>query len=137
MGLVVCGRALLSSLVVTVESISIAVALSDENDEDVVAATTQLRSRFLELDVDGVENNRDQPVPLGSKPGDAIMWGALTITMAPALLQSIVQVIQTWLQARPNRGVKLTIGDDSLELTGTSAASEDRLVEEFIAKHSQ
>lgn len=94
--------------------------------------TGQLRRRLLELDVATVEPVRYDEVPAQARPADAVVIGALVVTLAPVALSGVVEMVQAWLQNRPVRGVKMTIDGHSLELTNPSRADQHQLVQAFL-----
>jgi hypothetical protein len=50
---------------------------------------------------------------------------------------SLVQTVRGWLTRSGNkRTVRLEIGGDVLELTGTTSAVQERLVDEWIRTHA-
>jgi hypothetical protein len=102
---------------------------------DVERLTAQLRRQLLELDVDDVALVRGGDVPPGAKPVDPVTLGALAVTLGPALLQAVVGLVETWTRSRPVRSVKMTIGGDSIELTGNDE-QHDELVRMFVARHA-
>ncbi|MFF3573714.1 hypothetical protein ACFYXQ_38750 [Nocardia jiangxiensis] len=57
-----------------------------------------------------------------------------TVTPAIGLLERIVKVVRGWLGQRPRRTLKITIGKDSIELSGYSTAAEDMLVRAFVER---
>ncbi|MGH6746801.1 effector-associated constant component EACC1 [Novosphingobium sp.] len=99
--------------------------------------TGQLRRRLLEFDVETVGPVSRREVPAEAKPADAVIIGALVVTLAPVALSGVVGVVQTWLQNRPVRGVKMTIDGRSLELTNPSRADQHQLVQAFLDGHAQ
>ncbi|MFE6937519.1 hypothetical protein [Streptomyces chartreusis] len=109
--------------------------VQDGDQEELDELARQLRERLLELDVDGVELTREGTAQAGAKSGDVVSLGALTITMAPFVLRSVVRLVEQWIEHRPVRTVSLTIGDDSLELHVVSSADQRRLIDAFVAGH--
>lgn len=107
---------------------------ADVDQDELDALTAQLRRRLLELDVDGVGLDRSAAaVPQGAKPGVAIAVGALTVGLAPALFRSVLLLVETWMQNRPVRTVKVDIDGRSIELGQASAEQQQLLVEAFLA----
>jgi hypothetical protein len=51
-------------------------------------------------------------------------------------LRHVVAVIKSWVDRQPVRNVKITLGDDTLELTGASADDQRRLVDAWISRHA-
>ncbi|MFF4355943.1 hypothetical protein [Streptomyces sp. NPDC001604] len=106
----------------------------DELDgEELDALTRQLRKRLLELDVDDVKVERsDAAPPPGAKPGELISVGALAVSLAPAVFRPALRVVETWLQNRPARTVKVEVDGRTLELGQASPEEQRLLVEAFL-----
>ena len=98
--------------------------------------TTRLRSELLDLDVNDVERVSAGEAPDGSRAIELAAVGALLVTMeqSGALVAKVVSTIREWLKRdpEPTRAVKITLGDQTIELTAASSDQQDRLVEEFI-----
>jgi hypothetical protein len=110
---------------------------SDTDREELARLTGQLRSQLLELDVDRVELVRGGKAPPGSKVADPVTIGAIIVTLAPAMIQAVIALVQNWHKGgdHPVSGIKLTLGHDSLELTNASPEQLERLTRAFMAKH--
>jgi hypothetical protein len=62
---------------------------------------------------------------------------ALVVTVAQSgLLAPVVAAIQGWLGRSQQRSVKLELDGDVLELTGVSSRDQQRLVDEWLRRHS-
>lgn len=110
---------------------------ADTDDSELADLAGQLRRQLLELDVESVDLARSDEVPDGAKPLDVVSVGALVVTLASGTLKAVVLLMDRWLQHRPVRGVKVTIGDDSIELTDASEAAQQRLVHAFVERHTE
>ncbi|MDQ6741808.1 MAG: hypothetical protein M3Z97_02715 [Candidatus Dormibacteraeota bacterium] len=108
----------------------------DSDAEELARLTGQLRSQLLELDVDRVDLVRGGQAPPGSKVADPITIGAIIITLAPTLIQAVIGLVQNWHKDHPVSSVKVTLGDDSLELSNASPEQVEQLAQAFIARHS-
>lgn len=106
----------------------------DELDqEELGALTAQLRQRLLELDVDDVRLERSGGAPPpGAKSGGLLTVGALAVTLAPAVFRPALRLVETWLQNRPVRTVKVDVDGRTLELGHASPAEQRLLVEAFL-----
>ncbi|MFE0326875.1 hypothetical protein ACFW08_08745 [Streptomyces sp. NPDC058960] len=105
----------------------------DVDQEELDELTTQLRRRLLELDVDDVRLGRSgEVVPEGAKPGEVIAAGALAVSLAPAVLRPVLRLVETWMQNRPVRTVKVDIDGRTIELGHASAEQQERLVDAFL-----
>jgi hypothetical protein len=109
---------------------------ADSDPAELDALTRELRRRLLELDVESVSAVRDQDVPEGAKPIDAITIGSLLVTLSPAVLQSVVSLVDTWASNRRVKSVKLTLEGDSIELTDAAPEDQQRLLELFLERHA-
>lgn len=108
----------------------------DSDAEELARLTGQLRSQLLELDVDRVDLVRGGQAPPGSKVADPITIGAIIITLAPTVIQAVIGLVQNWHKDHPVSSVKVTLGDDSLELSNASPEQLEQLAQAFIARHS-
>jgi hypothetical protein len=119
-------------------SLGIQVALGpDEDAEQVAEATLGLRRELLDLDVDAVELPRAGDAPPGTRAVELAALGALIVTVAQSgLLAPVVAAVQSWLGRTHQRSVKLELDGDVLELTGVSSRDQQRLVDEWLRRHS-
>jgi hypothetical protein len=77
--------------------------LCPELDAAGLADLTQaLRREILAVDVDGVQLAAAGPVPVGGKSGEVIAIGALAVTLAPMVIESMIGVVSSWLSRQPN-----------------------------------
>nr|WP_237492949.1 hypothetical protein [Streptomyces sp. YIM 132580] len=96
---------------------------------------TQLRGRLLELDVEDVRPVRSEAdAPEGAKSGELIAAGAMVLSLAPTLFRPVLRVVETWMQNRPVRTVKIEINGHQMELGHASPAQQQRVVEAFLAE---
>ncbi|HEY1517528.1 MAG TPA: hypothetical protein VGF91_13995 [Solirubrobacteraceae bacterium] len=108
----------------------------DEDAAEVDEAARQLQRELLELDVDDVQRRREGAPPPGARAVDAAMLGGLAVTAGKDVIGAVVRAIVQWIGRRSDRTVKLTIGEDSIELSSVSAEDQRRLVESFLARHA-
>ncbi|HEY5846021.1 MAG TPA: hypothetical protein VIT42_04430 [Microlunatus sp.] len=104
-----------------------------------IELTSLLRQELLELDVAAVEPLTQGSAPEGSKGPAAALVGWLAVHFGAAGLKSglkaVVDVVATWA-GRTGKTVELTIGGNTLKLTGASAEMQSRIVDEFFARQS-
>jgi hypothetical protein len=114
--------------------------LDDESDDATLErGSIQLSQELGELDVDAVSGLPSGDAPEGARSGPVAAIGALAVSLHPtaALLVSLVQTVRGWLtRSGGKRTVRLEIGGDVLELTGTTSAVQERLVDEWIRAHA-
>jgi len=108
----------------------------DEDAAELDEATRHLQRELLELDVDDVQRLREGAPPPGARAGDAAVLGGLAVTAGTEVIGAVVRAIVQWIGRRADRSVKLTIGDDSIELSNVSAEDQRLLVESFLARHA-
>ena len=111
----------------------------DEDAEQLDELTSLLRQELLELDVAAVEPLTQDSAPEDSKGAVAALAGWLAVHFGAAGLKSglkaVVNVVATWA-GRTGKTVELTIGGNTLKLTGASAEMQSRMVDEFFARQS-
>jgi|Tabmets5t2r1_1033131.scaffolds.fasta_scaffold131705_1 hypothetical protein len=119
-------------------ALGIQVAVGPDDDaEQVAEATLGLRRELLDLDVDAVELPRGGEPPPGTRAVELAALGALVVTFAQSgMLTPVVAAIQGWLGRSQQRSVKLELDGDVLELTGVSSRDQQRLVDEWLRRHS-
>lgn len=106
----------------------------DVDDEELDELGRQLRRRLLELDVDDVRAaHSGAGIPVGAKPGEAIALGAFIVSLAPAVLPSVLQLLDTWIQNRPVRSIKVELDGRSIELGDALPEERQRLIEAFLS----
>ena len=80
-----------------------------------------------------------ESAPKDSKGAAAALAGWLAVHFGAAGLKSglkaVVNVVATWA-GRTGKTVELTIGGNTLKLTGASAEMQSRIVDEFFARQS-
>jgi hypothetical protein len=109
---------------------------TDVDQEELAQLTAQLRRWLLDgLDVGYVRTApSDGDVPEGAKPGELITVGALALSLAPAVLRPVLHLVETWMQNRPVRTVKVDVDGRVLELGRASPEQQQRLIEAFLAE---
>jgi hypothetical protein len=83
----------------------IEVSAQDTSAEDIDWMTRQLLSELRELDIESVELTKGGIAPAGSK-GDPITLGSIAIQVLPAVLPSIIGLVQSWASRGQGRTVK-------------------------------
>jgi len=108
---------------------------ADQLDE----LTGSLRQELLQLDVDDVTKIAPGESPPGARGLDAVTAGGLLVAVGSAAhgLSAVISVARAWLArgGRSHREVRLDIDGDVLNLSQTSEADQERLVDLFISRH--
>jgi hypothetical protein len=111
---------------------------TDHDAEELAELAQGLRSELLQLDVDAVALARDGGAPDGAKGIELFAFGGLVVHLglSSTVLSAVVETTVAWLGRRRTRSVKLTLDDDTLEVTGISSAEQSRLIEQWVARHA-
>ena len=83
----------------------IQVSMSDATNEELDEATRRLLAEVKDLNIESAELAKGGPAPEGSK-GDAVTMGAIAIVVLPAVLPSVITLIQAWVTRGQGRTVK-------------------------------
>ncbi|MFE9611176.1 hypothetical protein [Streptomyces sp. NPDC006012] len=108
---------------------------ADVDQDELDQLTAMLRRQLLELDVTDVRMARSGgAVPEGAKPGELIAVGALVVSLAPTVLRPALRLVETWMQNRPVRTVKVDVDGRTLELGHASAEQQQQLLDAFVTE---
>ncbi|MEV4621477.1 hypothetical protein AB0J74_22550 [Asanoa sp. NPDC049573] len=115
------------------DSLRIRLDVTADVDDDVLARMTgDLRDELLDLDVDAVDRPTDGDAPEGSKAGELLAAGALLVSVAPTIVEGVVNVLVSWLSRQPS---DVTIEIDGQKLSGTFSRKERAaLVATYLAR---
>lgn len=123
-------------------SCEVRVRLSEDgaDAERLASLARLLRGELLQLDVENVTALRTDNAPAGTRGLDVVAVGGLLVSLGSHAesLWSLVSAVRNWLQRAnsTHRSVRLEIGGDSLEVSGASAADQERLIDLFIQRHT-
>ncbi|MGH3829026.1 MAG: hypothetical protein ACRDRS_01025 [Pseudonocardiaceae bacterium] len=98
----------------------------------------QLREELLELDIERAERTTAGQAPPGTRAGEILVAGALTVLLAQSsgLLTALVEMVRSWISRDSGRSVKLEIDGDVLEVTGINQADQRELTKFWIDQHT-
>jgi len=122
------------NLVLTVE----VVTEYPDGDVELVELARGIRADLLELDVDSVVPATATREDGTKSAGDPLTWQTLLITLSASggVLVTVVAALRDWLNKRQDlRSVELTIGGDSLKLSGATQEQRQQLIDAFINRH--
>jgi hypothetical protein len=107
------------------------------DDEELAELTRQLRTEFMEVDVESIDFASIDEAPVGSKSGPPVDWGTLLLTLAASggVLTTIINVIQSWLTRHDRHRLSIEINGDRLELTGISTDEQQQLIDAWLSRH--
>ena len=83
----------------------IEVSATDAVEEDIDRMTRQLLSELRELNVESAELVQGGPAPRGSK-GDPVTIGSIAVEVLPAVIPSVIGLVQAWATRGQGRTVK-------------------------------
>ncbi len=88
--------------------------------EDVDQLTRQFLSELRDADVESASLAPGVPVPSGAKAVDPVATGALVMTVLPAVLPKIIDLVQAWVQRGNGRSIKFKgkVGKQEIEFEG-------------------
>lgn len=92
--------------------------------------TRQLRDEIREVEVESVELVREGTAPEGAKVAEVVTLGAIAVSVLPAVLPKLIDVVRDWLMRGEKRKIKIktTIGDRSVEVDySPQTISQDEL----------
>jgi hypothetical protein len=106
--------------------------------EELAALAVQLREQLLELDIESAEPATLGQAPPGTRAGEVLLAGALTVMLAQSsgLLTAIVETVKAWASLGRERSVKLELDGDVLEVTGITRTDQRELIQTWIDRHA-
>lgn len=107
----------------------------DEDTDELLDVTGLLRDEFLALDVRAVGPVQDSAPPDGAKGAGAIAgWLAVQLGTVEGV-RAVIELLRGWAGQR-RREVEVTIGGDTLRLSGVSSGEQERIIDAWIARHA-
>jgi hypothetical protein len=110
---------------------------TDADSDQLDQATRSLRTELQDLPIDSVALTTAGEAPAGTKSGEAVTLGALTLTLAPIVVPALVDFLKTWLARKEGRRVVIRrkVGDAATEVE-ISAPLSDSALSELVEKLS-
>lgn len=71
--------------------------------------TRQLRSEVGELNVDSIEQVATGIAPPGTKAVDLAAIGQMAVTLAPAVIPPLFDLLKSWVERKPSTPVKIRV----------------------------
>jgi hypothetical protein len=116
------------------DAVTVQVLPDPEDDEQLLEEMTALLQEYLpELDVAAVERVPGQ-APNGTKGVVADIVGWLMVDFGSDGLEAVAAAVAAWA-GRTRRSVEVSIGGDTLKLTGASRKHIDKALDEWLARH--
>lgn len=85
--------------------LNIEVSTSDATEDEIDSLARHLLYELRDLDVESAQLAKGGPAPVGSK-GDAITIGTIVLEVIPAVLPSVLGLLQAWVSRGQGRIVK-------------------------------
>jgi len=104
--------------------------------EELGALAQRLRRDIQQLDVDAVDFVRECAAPAGAK-GDPLTLATMAVTLAPIVLKSLFDMLQSWTARHNNATVTIEMGGDKLTMTGTPSKDQLAVIQAVLQKHQQ
>ena len=108
----------------------------DASAEELDEATRDLLRELSELDVEVARPSAGPPPP-GARAVEVAALGSLAVKVGAKAVGPVARVLQGWLARRSGRSIKLTLGSDSVEITGGSAAYQQQMIEMFLKARAE
>ena len=99
--------------------------------------TLRLRRELRQLSGASVERPVGGEAPPGTRAVELAQVGQLLVTLggAATAVGALVAAVRSWLAAQGSGTVKMTIGGDTIEITGQLSAEQRWLMDTWIEKH--
>lgn len=106
--------------------------------EELAVLAVQLREQLLELDIESAEPATVGEAPPGTRAGEILVAGALTVMLAQSsgLLTALVETVKSWAGLSRERSVKLEVDGDVLEVNGITRSDQRELIQAWIDRHT-
>ncbi len=111
-------------------------ALDGADAEELDEATRDLQRELSELDVE-VERPASGEPPEGARAIEVAALGSLVMKIGSGAVSPVARVLQGWLARRSGRTIKLTLGTDSIEISGGSASYQQQMIETFLRARAE
>jgi len=106
------------------------------DEEELAVLGQRLRRDIQQLDVDAVEFVRGGAAPAGAK-GDPITLASIAVTLAPVVLKSLFDLLQSWTARHNNTTVTIEMGADKLTMTGAPSKEQMAVIQSVLQKRQQ
>ena len=116
-------------------NIQLDLALAGADAEELDEATRDLQRELDEL-VDVSRPAASEP-PEGARAVEVAALGSLVLKLGSSAVAPVARVLQGWLARRSGRTIKLTLGTDSIEISGGSAAYQQQMIETFLSARAE
>ena len=112
----------------------IELSLDGGDNAELDELTRQLRAEVAELNVDSIQQVSQGAAPAGTKAIDMAAIGQMAVSLAPAVVPPLFELLKSWVQRKPSTPVKVKVkvGRKTAEIeydpTRTSAKDLELLI---------
>jgi hypothetical protein len=108
---------------------------ADSDAEELADLAARLQAELVDVDAVSVIPLPAEAVPEGAKGlGDVAGWLAAQFGTLDGL-RAVVASVRGWT-ARTGRTVEVSIGGDVLKVTGVSPHQQDKIIDDWLARHA-
>jgi hypothetical protein len=109
--------------------------VTDSDAEELADLAARLQAELVDVDAVSVAPLPAEAVPEGAKGlGDVAGWLAAQFGTLDGL-RAVVATVRGWT-ARTGRTVEVSIGGDVLKVTGVSLHQQDKIIDDWLARHA-
>lgn len=87
----------------------IELSLDGGNEAELDELTRQLKAEVKDLSVDSVEQVSAGTAPDGTKAADFATIGQMAVTLAPAIIPPLFELLKSWVERKPSTPVKVRV----------------------------
>lgn len=90
----------------------------DTDAEELHRLARLLRDEIRKFEVESVDLVRDKKIPKGAKSIEALTFGALAVSLLPAVIPKLIEFLKDWSLRGENRKIKIKtqVRDKSVEV---------------------
>ena len=87
----------------------IELSLDNGDPAELYELTRQLRAEVEELNIDSIEQVSAGVAPEGTKAVDLTAIGQMAVTLAPAIVPPLFDLLKSWVERKPSTPVKIRV----------------------------
>jgi hypothetical protein len=95
--------------------------------------TRGLSNELRQIEVRSVDRLSEGEAPPGSK-GDPFTIGWLLVTLTPIVATKVFDVLVDWAKRAHGRTIKVTIGQNTIELPGATSKEREELLNRWLSE---
>ncbi len=109
----------------------------DSDDEELALLTSDLGDELGQLDAEVEAPAPTDVAPTGAKGIGAAEIGQLIVTLSTApVLATVIDCLRRWVRRPGAASVRLSIGDEVLEIAGEPSERQTALIAAFLERHA-